>query len=648
LKIYEDVYAYAGKILRIDLSSGEYFTEPTLKYVKEWLGAPGIAIKILYDELKPWVTPYDPSNKLIFGSGALIGTLAPGANKMNVSTLGPMTGGWASSCSDSYVGGQLKYAGFDSIVISGKAHKPIYLFINDNHIEIKDASHLWGKTTWQTLELIRKELNDPGLHIISIGPAGENLVRGACIIQDESRAFGRCGTGAVMGSKNLKALVAKGSGSIKVAKKEEFMKSVREVLKMYKKAKSPDKTYKYGTLYNFHTKQDVCGINYKNFQYLALPEDMVKEMDPRKVIDKFEVSHRSFPACGIHGCGRYLNINKGPYAGLKSECNQWETFSTLQTRLAIKEPTFMVKANALCNQLGIDVDAVGGAIGWAMECYQRGIINDKDTGGIKLNWGDEKVVLKLIEMIAYRQGFGNILSEGSYRASEIIGRNSSYYALHIKGQDLYEVCRGALGFCLGTTTSTRGGGHTTGAVACETSPGLDIEKARVMYGVDNPNKPLEYDGKAEMTFYIEILHRINNCLGICHINTVWWDIDLIGLPQIAILYSAATGWETSVEKLNEMAMRQLNLEKAFNLKFTDFERKDDMPTPRDLYESIPTGKLKGWRMDEKKFNKMLDEYYVIHGWNKKTGYPTRDTLARLGLDYVADDLGKIGKLGKNR
>lgn len=643
----KNIYSYAGNILHIDLSNEEYFIEPTLKYAEEWLGAPGIAIKILYDELKPWVTPYDPANKLIFGAGALIGTPAPGANKMNVSTLGPMTGGWASSCSDSYVGGQLKYAGFDSIVISGKAHKPVYLFINNNHIEIRDAAHLWGKTTWQTLELIRKDLKDPELHIISIGPAGENLVRGACMIQDESRAFGRCGIGAVMGSKNLKALVVKGSGSIKVARQEEFIKIVKEILKMYKNAKTPDETYRYGTLYNFPTKQDVCGINYKNFQYLTLPEDIYKELDPRKVIDEFEISHRSFPGCGIHGCGRYLDINKGPYSGLKSECNQWETFSTLQTRLAIKEPTFMVKANTLCNQLGIDVDAAGGAIGWAMECYQRGIINDNDTGGIKLNWGDEKVVLKLIKMIAYRQGFGNILSEGSFRASKIIGRNSSYYALHIKGQDLYEVCRGVLAYCLGTTTSTRGGGHTTGAVACEASPGLNIKKAKAIYGVDNPNKPLEYKGKAKMTEYMEVLHRVNNCLGVCHINTVWWDVDLMGLPQLASLYSAATGRETSVEKFHLMAMKQLNLEKAFNLKFTNFGRKDDMPTQRDLNEPIPAGKLKGWKMDEKEYNKMLDEYYLIHGWGKKTGYPTRKTLVKLGLDYVADDLEKIGRLGKN-
>lgn len=639
------VYAYAGKILRINLTNGDINIDNTFKYAKDWIGSSGISIKILYDELKSWVTPYEPANKLIFSAGPLIGTTAPGANKMNVSTLGPVTGGWASSCSDSFLGGQLKCAGYDSIIIDGKASKPVYLWIKDDHIEIQDASNLWGKTTWETLDIIREKLDDETLHILSIGPAGENLVRGGCIIQDKGRAFGRCGIGAVMGSKNLKAIVVKGTGGIKVFKPKKFMKAVADAREMFNNAKSVESTNKYGTFACFERKQEVCGIPFKNFQYCSLPEDMVEKISPIATIDKYEVAKRSFPGCGIGGCGRYLYITEGPYKGLETECNQWEVFGTLQTRLAIKEPTFMLKANALCNQLGIDVDAAGGAIGWAMECYQRGIINDEDINGLKLDWGNASAVLELIRKISYREEFGNILAEGSAKAADIVGRDSSYYSMNIKGQELYEQCRGALAWCLGTTTSTRGAGHTTGSVACESSPTINIEKAKQVYGVDNPDKPLEYEGKAQMTKYMEILHRINNCLGICHINTVWWDVDLIDLPQLAEMYSAATGWKTSVKDLKQLALKQLNLEKAFNLRHTNFNRKDDMPTARDLSEPIPTGKLKGWRIDEKKFNKMLDEYYVIHGWNKKTGYPTRKTLEELDLGYVANDLEKIGKLG---
>ena len=639
------IYSYAGMTLRVNLSNGTIKKEPTLKYAREWLGSTGFAIKILYDELKSWVTPYDPANKIVFGTGTLMGTPAPGACKMSASTLGPRTGGWASGCCDSYVGGELKCAGYDTVVIEGKAHQPVYLWIQDDTVEIRDASHLWGENTWQTLDILRRNLKDPSLHVLSIGPAGENVVRGACIIQDKARAFGRCGTGAVMGSKNLKAIVAKGAGSIKVADRDRFMEVVRGIREMFKTARNLDDMRNYGSLHLMEKKQGVSGVNYRNFQETWFPEAMAEKIDPKKSIEKYMVARQNFPGCVI-GCGRHLYITEGPYAGLVTEANQWEGAVTLQGRFAIEEPTFMFKANAVCNQLGLDIDAAGGAIGWAMECYQRGILNEKDTDGLKLQWGDAGVALELIRKIAYREGFGDVLAEGCAKAAEIVGRDSQYYAMHIKGQDLYETCRGTLAWCLGTTTSTRGGGHTTGAI--EMLPGVDLAKAKSIYGVDNPDKILEYEGKAKMTAYMEAVHRMNNCLGICHYNTIWGNLDLIDLLQMAELYSAATGWETSVEDLKRMAEKQLNLEKALNLRFTNFDRKDDMPTPRDLSEPIPTGPAAGWKMDPEKYNRMLDEYYDIHGWDRETSFPTRETLVNLGLEYVADDLEKIGKLGKGQ
>lgn len=642
----DKIYAYAGKVLRVNLSNGKITVEPTLKYAKEWLGGSGMAVKILYDELRSWVTPYDPANKIVFGAGTLIGTTAPAACKSTMSTLGPMTGGWASSCADSYVGGQLKYAGYDSIVIEGKAHRPVYLWICDDHVEIRDCSHLWGRTTWDALEMIRKELQDTSLHVMSIGPAGENLARGACIIQDRGRAFGRCGIGAVMGSKNLKAIVARGTGGVKVADPTLFMQLVAKYRAFYKDSKPHVNNFqKYGTLFGLKGKQDICGASYMNFQDCVIPDDMAKAIDPQKTIDKYQVSRQNFPGCPI-GCSRHLYITDGPYAGLKTEVCQMEVMNCLQFKLAVREPTFMFKANALCNQLGLDVDAAGGAIGWAMECYQRGIIHEKDTDGLKLHWGDAGVALELIRKISYREGFGDILAEGCARASDIIGRNSSYYAIHIKGQDLYEPCRGALAWCLGTTTSTRGGGHTTGAIndARPSATEFEIARAKEIYGVDNPYKPLEYEGRAKMVTFTEALHRVCNSFGICQQNTVKWDCELLNLPQMAELYSAATGWETSADDLKRIAMKQLNLEKALNLRFTNFARKDDLPTPRDMTEPIPSGNLAGWKMDEGGFNRMLDEYYDLHGWDRETSFPLRTTLVDLGLESVADDLEKIGKL----
>lgn len=641
-----DAYGYVGKILRINLTSGETHTEDSLKYTEEWLGAPGFAIKILYDELRSWVTPYDPANLLILGAGPLIGTTAPGACKMNISTLGPMTGGWATGSSDSYVGGELKFAGYDSVVIKGKAHNPVYLFIHDGKVEIRDASKVWGATTSKTLELIRDELADPSLHLISIGPAGENLVRGACIIQDKGRAFGRCGSGAVMGSKNLKAVVVKGSGSVEVAEPDKFLDSVKRTRNKVGSAPSVERTQKYGTLGAFPGKQKVCGIAYKNFQETKLPDDVAEEVYPMNTIDKYEISRRSFPGCGVHGCSRIVKITDGPYAGLTTMINQWEMLGSLQGKLAVREPTFMIKASSLCNDYGLDVDMAGGAIGWAIECFQRGIIDEKDTDGLKLQWDDGQTALELMRKISYREGFGDILAEGCARAADTIGRDSSYYAIHIKKQDLYEPCRGAMAWSLGTTTSTRGGGHTTGAPACETIPGIDIERAKIEYGVSNPDKSLEYSEKPEMVTFTEALSRAANCMGVCIFNTVWWDVNMMNIKDLAELYSHATGVTTTEEDLKKMSLKQISLEKAFNLRHTDFSRKDDLPTQRDLNEPIPTGNLAGWKMEEKEYNKMLDRYYELHGWDRETSYPTRATLKDLGIEYVADDLERIGKIGK--
>lgn len=638
-------FAQTGRTARVNLTTHEIKVEDYGHYIKDYFGGSGLAAKILYDELKDGTGPLDPENKIIFSAGALIGTLAPGACKMAVSTLSPMTGGWGTGSSDSYVAMELKNAGYDNIIVEGKAEKPCYIFVNNGIIEIRDAKKLWGKTTWETLEAIREELKDDSLHIVSIGPAGENLVRGACIIQDKSRAFGRCGQGAVMGSKNLKAVVARGSIPIRIYDKERFLKRVLECRDRINNNPNTENFRKYGTMGIFEHKQHICAIPYKNFQYTALPDEIVDKVNPKQLVDKYETARQSFPGCAI-GCSRHLHITDGPYKGLKTEANQWEIMGAVEAKLGVTEATFMPMSNALCNQLGIDVDLVGGAIGWAMECYERGIITEADTGGIALKWGDQKTILKLIEMIARREGFGNILAEGCARAADTVGEHSKYYALNIKKQDLYESLRASNAWCLGVVTSTRGGGHTTGTPVSEQMFAIDNEKAMKIFGVDNAGNPLDYHGKAELVYYFEVLHRACNSFGICHQNTVWNNLDYMNIEDITEIISAATGIEFTLEKMRENAMRILNTEKALNNRFTDFDRKDDMPTDRELNEPIKTGALKGWKFDIDKFNTMLDRYYEMHGWDKETSFPTRSTLEALGLKHIADDMEKIGKLGK--
>ena len=638
------VYAYAGKVLRVNLSNHTISTEPTLGYAREWLGASGVAAKILYDEVKPWVTAYEPANKLIIGAGALVGTMAPGASRINANSISPMTNGWGQANSDSHFGGQLKYAGYDSIIVEGKAHNPVYIWICDDCVQIRDASHLWGKTTWDTLDELREEHHDDDIHTVSIGPAGENLARGACIIQDKGRAMGRTGLGVPMGAKNLKAIAVRGTGAIRVADPVRFMKAVDNLREMIMtRSKTKDAMKQQGTPSLLPTKYQDSTIVYKNFQFTTIPEEMYKTLNREKIIADYQVREVSYPACAF-GCSRYYRVNKGPFAGLQTEGFQWEVFASLQTKLGIEVPGFAMKANSICNQMGIDVDVAGGAIAWAMECYQRGILTKEDTDGLELEWGDYGVVLELLRKICYREGFGDILAEGCAKAADITGRGSEYYAMHTKGVDVYEILRGTIGWCLGITTSTRGCGHVTGAPLSEFISPVDPEDWNRLLGVTTATKPTVYEGKAKMVEYYEDLHRVNDCLGICHFVSTWLDPWHLGFPEMAELYSAATGWETSADDLRRVAKRQLNLEKAFNLRRTGFDRKDDYPTPRDMTEAIPTGYIAGWKLDLDAYNALLDEYYELHNWDKETSFPTRKCLEDLDLNYVADDLEKIGKL----
>lgn len=640
-----NLYAYAGNMLRIDLGDGSFTFEPTAKYAREWLGGSGTAQWILYNEVKPWVTSYDPANLLIFSVGPLVGTLAPGGSRISADSINPVTNGVGSSNSDSFFGGQLKCAGFDHIILKGRSRQPVYLWIDDDHIEIRDASHLWGMTTWDTSDAIKAELgDDKEIYTLSIGPAGENLVRGACIIQEKGRAMGRCGMGSVMGSKNLKAVAVRGTGAIEVADPDKFMEAILRIKKIFPKAEGAVLYETLGSPGITPGKQEKCGFPYKNFQDLMLPKEHYDQIDYEKFVNKYKVRVQGYPACPMP-CSHFFRIHDGKYAGLETEGFQFEQFANFCGKLAVTDATFVPKMNAYCNQMGIDIDVPSGSIAWAMECFQRGILTEEDTQGIKIEWGDEAVILELTRMICHRQGFGSILAEGCAKAADIIGRGSDYYAMHVKGQDLYEVMRSAIGWALGSCVSTRGGGHTTGAPLSETFASLDEKKAFEVLGITTANQPLTYEGKAQMVGFFECMHRVSNALGICHFTTVWLDIALQGLPELAEIYSAATGWETCADDFRRITTKLINVEKAFNLRRTNLGRKDDYPPPRVLNEPIPSGQYAGFHPTREKWDKLLDEYYEMHGWEKNTSFPMRETLEGLDLKQVADDLEKIGKLG---
>lgn len=624
-------YAYAGKILRVDLSNKAVAKEETEKYATEFLGGRGINEWILYNEVKRGISSFDPDNRLLFGAGVLVGTPVLGACRITVESKNVLTGGVGSSNCGGHFGPELKFAGYDNVVIQGRSDQPCYLWINDSTVEIRKAGHLWGRTTWETDDIIREELGDEDIQIMSIGPAGENLVRGACIISNGGRAAGRCGLGAVMGSKNLKAVAVRGSGSISVARPEEFMSLVERQWERFighEEYESWERRPDWVT-----TRNEWSGNPVRNFQDGFWDPEKVEATRTHNLA-KYSVRRIACFACP-KACSRYLRVAEGEFRGVEGEGYYPATQVNFGCKLDIENLAAIIKAHMLCSQYGLDTDNTVGSIAWAMECYQRGILTSRDTGGLELEWGDHKVVLKLLELIALRKGIGDLLAEGCKRASEKIGRGSDRYCMHLKGQDLMEPLRTARGYAFGTIVSPIGGGHNRGASIYD-SFGITAEEGLRLFGIATVGDRKAYEGKAQMCVYQENLKAVIDSLGVCALQTIYYSLRSQNLSELAELLAAATGRTLSVSQLTLIGERIHNIEKAFNAR-EGMTRKDDYP-PQRFFEPIPSGPGKGDCWDRENFDTLLDEYYTLRGWDTETGLPRRSTLRRLGLQAVADEL----------
>jgi aldehyde:ferredoxin oxidoreductase len=637
-------YCQAGKILRIDLSKNKVDVESTAKYSEMFLGGRGTNQWILLNEVHPKVKALDPDNYLIFGAGRLAGTLTPGACRLNIDSKNVFTGGIGSSNIGGHFASEMKFAGFDHIVIKGKAKRPVYILIKDDRIEIADAMHLWGKTTSGMEITLKESLGEEDIPILGIGPAGENLVSAACILSNTWRAAARCGLGAIMGSKNLKAIVVKGSKAIKVGDPMRFMQSVDKAFRDILKLESVKKKGEHGTIIALSAINEVCNMPYRNFQDDYVSKNEMDSLLPEIFINMAGKQNIACFACPIH-CQHLFRIPEGPYAGELSMNLQINSVWDFGSMVGVSYAPAIIKAHALCHQYGLDMDNSAAAIAWAFECYQRGIINKKTTEGLELNWGDYKVVLELLEQLAYRRGFGNLLAEGCKKASEQIGKISEKYAMHIKGQDLVEPIRSCKGWGLGVVVASRGGTHLRGAPQTEFRK-ISREDGEKMFGVSTAGNPTTYEGKAKLVVYYERLHAILDSLGVCHFTSNWSGAGLLSPENYSEILSGALGEEVSAEELMKLGERIHSVEKVFNLLHTDFDRKDDYPPQRFMDEPIKHGPYKGERLEKQDFEKMLDEYYELHGWEKKTSFPREDTLKSLGLSRVAELLKKRGKLGK--
>ena len=636
-----------GKILRVDLTSGEVSTEATEKYASEFLGGRGINAWILYQEVKPWVAPFDPANRLIFGAGVLGGTLAPGSCRFSVEAKSPMTDAFGSGNAGGYFSAELKYAGYDHIVIKGRARKPVFLWINDGQVEIKDASELWGKTVYETVNALKSEVRDDRIQVACIGPAGENLVRGAMIIANPASVVGRCGLGAVMGSKNLKAVAVRGKKPIKVAHPDRFMEAVRTAWQKAEGSPSLAKMREAGLLAFSAAYPEVRPDYAKNFTDVPDP-DRLRKVSPDVLINEYETRRDACASCPL-ACYRFFHVKDGPYVGLVSEGLTANDICNWAIGLDIDYAPAVIKARDLCSELGLDIDMATRVISWAIECYEKGILTKADTDGLEPKWGDHAFVMEFIRKIAHREGFGDILAEGVMRASQIVGRGSEEYAVHVKGNDDMEYMRGQKGWALGCVVSTRGGTHLRGAHFLDrTETGMfanvSPEDCQRIWGVPKIGDAQSYENKAKPVIYYEILKAVSDSLGICSFFTQWTGIERTTVEDMAELYSAATGREITAQELMTIGRRIHNIEKAFNTLHAGFDRSDDYPPPRFMKEPVKGGEWEGEILTREGWDFMLDEYYRFSGWDEKSGWQFRKCLEDLDLKEVADDLEKAGRL----
>ncbi len=634
-------YGWMGHLLRVDLTEGNITIENSDPYVREYVGGRGMGQKVLFDMMTPDTMALDAKSVLIFSTGPLTGTLAPGSGRLSISAKNVLTGGIGSSNVGGHFGPELKYAGFDSVIVEGTSAQPVYLFIENNKASLHSAQHLKDKTTWETEDELKK-IHGKTARVLSIGPAGERMAPTSCIIVDRARAAGRCGFGAILGSKKLKAIVARGDLPISIANPEGFINAVDNSRKKLLSTDTLKRLRTHGTCGSLSRANASCTIPVRNFQDDHMDE---KELNRilRPVFQKnFQVRNLSCMGCFYKDTFLY-EIKNGEFAPLFLEGFHQNLIWDFAGKLSITDPPALLMIQALCSQYGLDIDNTSGALSFAFELFEKGIIDKKDTDGLELKWGDYRTVIKLIEKMAYGVGFGGVLNQGALGASKSIGRKSEKYAIHIKGQDLAEAIRADKGWALGTAVAPRGGGHLNGAPMTGMMK-ISPEISEALFGTPYAGEQETYRGKPNVVYYYEMLKSVVDSIGVCYFTSQWVDIRLQGAKDYAEFLSAATGIEISGEQLMLLGRKVHNIEKGFNTLHADFDLEKDFPPRRFFEEPIKSGPYKGSVFDRNKWLSMLKEYYTLHGWDPETGLQKKSTLMELHLPFVASKLKEVGKL----
>jgi len=624
------------KILNVDLTDGRHWVEevPLADTVK-YLGGRGISARLLYESLDRGVDPLGPDNLLIFAPGTLTGTSAPCSGRTSVSAKGPATGLYLKTSVGGHWGAELRYAGWDYLAIHGRAPKPAYLWIDDDRIELRDATALWGRGTRATEDLIKRELGDPDLQVACIGPAGENLVLFACIMVSRYHAAGRGGIGAVMGSKNLKAVAVRGTGGVQVARPQEFFELTSRVRYELTLDAGTHSLSNYGTSGSLLALNEMWMMPSRNFQVARI--EGAERISGQYLVDEGYLKSRVACFACSTGCHRYVLTRQGPFGGVDDQGPELETMLALGGECGITDTEAVLKGNHLCADYGLDTISAGSVIAWAMECYEKGLITDADTDGLPLRWGDGRALVELLPRIARREGIGDLLAQGTKRAAEQVGGDSWRWAIQAKGLEQSGVdTRVAKSYALAFAVNPRGPDHLMTETFAEF--GVTPEARRLiekLCGDEKYANPLLTEKRAEIVRWHEDAYAATECLGLCvFTSTAAYAVTPENMAQ---MLSLALGVEVSEEGLMTAGRRVVTLERCFNVR-EGATRKDDTLPWRLMHEGAPGGPNAGVVTSEEELSHMLDEYYALHGWDRETARPTPETLKALGLGWVLSSL----------
>jgi aldehyde:ferredoxin oxidoreductase len=637
------LYGYAGAILRIDLTEGIIRKEPLPQsLVENYIGGRGFVAKILYDEIVPGIEPYDPENILMAATGPLTGHFLPASGKTHFGTKSPATGGYADSNTGGHFGPQLKYAGYDVLVISGKAKSPSYLFISDDTVEIRQAAEYWGQGSITAEKELKAKLGND-FQIITIGPAGENRVRYACISHDFGRQAGRTGVGAVMGSKNLKAIAVKGTGSIPVA----------DLPKAYAKGKEAYQKVKAKPGFEGWTPEGTAGITNwtnevgvfptRNFQTSFA--EHYKEINGKAVIERLKITDKGCFGCPTP-CGKYGHTQT-PAGSAYVEGPEFETIALFGGNCVLKTIEEVAYANYLCDELGIDTISAGVVIGWAIECFQKGILT-RDEIGREIDFSDLDTVIYLLNHIARRDGIGNLLAEGVKVASDKVGKGSDAFAIHVKGLEWsgYE-CRNAPSMMLAYLTADVGAHHNRAWVLGHDVAGAWTSVHDLIASeteIEQQPRAVVSDRSADYVISSQHTRSLFDALGNCRLQMMELGFEE---EHYAELYSVITGRQKSWQELLKVSENIWHLTRAFSVReIKDFGRHLDLPPARFSEEPIPDGPNQGHVISREDIHNLLSWYYSARGWDEN-GIPTRETLTAAGLTEVVEDFEKRGLFGED-